>query len=141
MRTTFPRMPDFPAKKKAYEGVRTKSNFGALGMCKTGMVSVVLLCLISWSTPVMSAEEQVAEAKVSETESDFECELNEGWTPTQAELEKILADHLEWLDLKTQNFNDLYWLKLKMQDSDPRYFNDERRANLCNANLRGSAPG
>ena len=82
-------------------------------MCKQSLVCMVLLCLMGWSASVMSDEL---------SPDEFECDHDELWTPTQEYLEKELADHLAWLEQPGR------------QD-----FDDERRAQLCNAELRGSA--
>lgn len=85
-------------------------------MCKSGIVFLLLLCSMSWSEAVVSA------APLS---SDFECPHNEFWLPTQAELEKILTDHLAWLS--------------ELEESGQYDFESEQQARLCNASLLGSA--
>jgi hypothetical protein len=83
-------------------------------MYKPVVVILMLLCFVSWSTVVISAEPQPYE---------FDCPHDEPWTPTQEELEKILADHLVWLDSSVRDAGDV------------------RRANLCNARLLSSPLG
>ena len=53
---------------------------------------------------------------------DYECDKPKGWKPTDDELETILARHKEWL-LDNRFTQDL---------------DDERRANLCNIDLRST---
>ena len=80
------------------------------------LVFILLLGLVSWSTPVMSAGDQVREVIVFEPDP---CPHDENWSPTDPPLHIVLAKHLEWLE----------------SDRDPR---DPRLANLCNASLLGS---